>query len=322
MKASPKLSIGVPVYNADKYLEQAFRSLLDQTFGDFEMIVSDNASSDRTPEICQEYARQDRRIRYVRQPHNLGGGWNHNQVLNLAECEYFKWATHDDLHDPQFLERCVVALNENPKAVLAHPKTRIIDENGDFVENHNWELDTESPDVAKRFGELVLSYHHCYQIYGIIRRSVLHKTGPMGNYVHGDGVLLANLALYGPYVKIPETLFNSRRHTGQSSQTLPSRLSSRRWRLTRRTNGLPCTEWWDPRKKRKLTFPQWRQLSEYRKCVHHAPLNPWERAACYGVLGRWSARDYRRYFKDILIAGDQILDNVFAEIGQLASQRG
>jgi glycosyltransferase involved in cell wall biosynthesis len=322
MTARPRLSIGVPVYNAERFLEQALRSLSNQTFGDFEIIISDNASTDRTPEICQEHALKDRRIRYSRQPRNLGGGWNHNRVLELAECEYFKWATHDDLHDAQFLERCVSALDENPKAVLAHPKTRIIDENGEFVENYNWELGTDAADVAKRFGDLVLSYHHCYQIYGVIRRSVLQKTGPMGNYIHGDGVLLANLALYGPYVKIPEIMFNSRRHTGQSSQTLPSRLSSRRWRLTRRTNGLPCAEWWDPRKRRKLTFPQWRQLAEYSRCIHKAPLKTSQRAACYRVLARWSARDYRRYFKDVLIAGDQLLDNVFAETGQMVSQGG
>lgn len=309
------------MYNAERFLSCALDSLLAQTFGDFELIISDNASTDGTGEICRTYAARDRRIRLYRNDHNLGGGWNHNRVLELATAEYFKWATHDDICAPGFLEICVEALDRNPKAVLSHPKTQVIDDRGDWVENYDLDLDTESTNVGKRFYDLVMSRHQCYQIYGVIRRRVLEQTGPMGSFVHGDGILLAHIALFGPYHKIPEYLFYSRRHDGQSSKTLPSRLKTRRFRLTKRVNGLPCTEWWDPSMKRRLTFPQWKQSVEYCRCIRNSPLGMKDRAACYGVLAQWMARDHRRYVKDVLIAADQVLDNLFAARAAGAKQQ-
>jgi glycosyltransferase involved in cell wall biosynthesis len=302
----------MPVYNGERFLAEALESLLGQTFGDFELIISNNASTDGTEEICRAFEARDSRIFYCRSDRNLGGGWNHNRVLELAQAEYFKWASHDDLCAPTFLEACVGALDLDRTAVLSHPRTQFIDESGSYVGTYNLELDTESSVVSRRFQDLVMSYHQCYQIYGVIRRDILQKTGPMGNFVNGDGVLLAHIALFGTYHKIPEHLFRSRRHPGQSSRTPPSRLCPRRFRLTNRVNGMPCTEWWDPSKKRALTFPQWRQLREFSRCIRNSPLNLQDQASCYAVLAQWTARDRRRYVKDILIAVDQLIDNLFA----------
>lgn len=313
METCPRLSVGIPVYNAERFVEQGIRSILNQTYTDFELILSDNASTDRTAEICQDFAAQDRRIRFYRSETNKGGGWNHNRVLELAKGAYFKWQSNDDLCDPSMIEKCVGALDSDPRAVLAHPRTTIIDESGDVVEHYPLELRTDGPDVATRFSDLVMSYHQCYQIYGVIRRSVLEKTGPMGNFVHGDGILLANLALYGPYAKIPEYLFFSRRHSKQSSQTAPSRLKGRRLRLTSRVNGMPCTEWWNPAKRRALTFPQWRQLAEYVRMINRSPMGIDDRLRCHAVTVRWVARDRRRYVKDLVIAADQLLSNMQAK---------
>ena len=313
MSKKPRLSIGMPVYNAEQFLPFAIESILGQSYEDFELIISDNASTDGTEEICQSYAGKDTRIRYYREPRNMGGGWNHNRVLERATGDLFKWATHDDVCAPTFLETCIRALDADPSAVLSHPRTQVIDESGAVIEDYTLELQTDSRSTALRFYDLVMEYHQCYQIYGVFRRSVLEKTGPMGNFVHGDGILLAYAALFGPYVKIPEFLFFSRRHPGQSSKTLPSRIKTRRFRLTNRVNGMPCTEWWDPSKKRKLTFPQWRQLYEYHRCIDGASLSAKDRLACYRVLAQWMIRDRRRYVKDILIAADQIIDNVMAQ---------
>jgi glycosyltransferase involved in cell wall biosynthesis len=309
MTTSPRLSIGIPVYNAERFVEQGIQAILNQTFTDFELIVSDNCSTDRTPEICQDLAARDRRIRFYRSDRNNGGGWNHNRVLELATGVYFKWGSNDDLCHPSMIEKCIDALDRDPRAVLAHPRTTVVDENGNFIENYTLELRTDSPDPATRFYDLVVSYHQCYQIYGVIRRDVLERTGPMGNFVNGDGVLLANLALYGPYHKIPEYLFFSRRHGGQSSQTPPSRLRKRRLRLTNRVNGMPVTEWWDPHKRARLTFPQWRQTAEYVRMVNKAPLRLAERARCHAVTLQWVGKDRRRYAKDVVIAADQVLSN-------------
>ncbi|MEQ1887044.1 MAG: glycosyltransferase family 2 protein [Bryobacteraceae bacterium] len=322
MKSTPRLSIGMPVYNAERFVEHGLRSLLAQTFDDFEILLSDNASTDRTMEICRDYAAVDRRVRLSQNAFNRGGGWNHNHVLELATGEFFKWASNDDVCAPEFLEKCIAALDENPDAVLAHSGSQVIDDDGEFLESYTMELATDANDVVKRFFDLVMNYHQCYEIYGVIRSSALQKTGPMGNYVNGDGVLLAHLALYGPFAKVPGILFSSRRHTGQSSRTLPVRVrSQRRWRLTRKVNGLPSAEWWDPGQRRRITLPQWRQLAEYVRCVSHAPLDASARLGCYGVLAQWSSRDYRRYFKDLLIAGDQLLDNALAGFSETPTER-
>jgi glycosyltransferase involved in cell wall biosynthesis len=312
METLPRLSIGIPVYNGERFVEQGIRSILNQTFTEFELILSDNASTDRTAEICQDFAAQDRRIRYFRSDRNKGGGWNHNRVLELARGGYFKWQSHDDLCAPTMVEKCVEALDQDGGAVLAHPAATVIDEAGNFIENYTIELRTDSPDVATRFYDLVMIYHQCYQIYGVIRRSALEKTGAMGNFVNGDGVLLANLALYGHFRKIPEPLFFSRRHGGQSCQTAPSRLRTPRLRLTNGVNGMPCTEWWNPSKQRAVTFPQWRQLAEYARLVNRSSLPLGDRARCHGVTVKWVARDRRRYVKDLVIAADQLLSNIQA----------
>lgn len=310
MTRAPRLSIGVPVYNGGRFLSQCLESLLGQEFGDFELIISDNASTDDTFDICRGLAARDHRIRLYREIKNRGGGWNHNRVLELASAPYFKWASHDDVCERSLIAKCVRALDSNSTAVLAHPLTAIIDDSGQFVEKYALPLRTAAPEVSIRFHDLVMAYHQCYQIYGVIRRSALEKTGPMGNFVNGDGVLLANLALYGTFETIPEYLFFSRRHSGQSSQTLPTRLKSRKLRLTRRVNGMPATEWWNPDRRRSLTFPQWRQLIEYSRMVDRAPLPPEERARCRAVIQRWVLRDRRRYVKDIVIAADQLLCNL------------
>jgi glycosyltransferase involved in cell wall biosynthesis len=129
-RPSPRLSIGLPVYNGERLLPQAIECLLAQTFGDFEIVIGDNASTDRTREICQDYVRRDRRIRYVRHEHNLGAVANFNRVFELSPSHLFKWAAHDDLHRETYLESCVKLLDRNPDAILAHTGTAFVDEFG------------------------------------------------------------------------------------------------------------------------------------------------------------------------------------------------
>ena len=128
----PRVSIGLPVYNGEKFIREAIDSIFSQTFEDFELIISDNGSTDRTQQICQAYAAQDLRIRYYRNKKNIGAARNYNLVFELASGEYFKWAAHDDLCAPEYLERCVEILDRDPDVVLCYPKTSIIDEHGEF----------------------------------------------------------------------------------------------------------------------------------------------------------------------------------------------
>ena len=133
MSAAPRLSIGLPVYNAEEKLTETLEALLGQSYGDFELIISDNASTDSTADICHRYGKQDSRIRYIRQPRNIGRVPNHNFLVGQARGELFKWVAGDDLYARDLLKRCVDVLDENPQVVLAHAWEGVIDESGAVI---------------------------------------------------------------------------------------------------------------------------------------------------------------------------------------------
>lgn len=125
-KFSDRVSIGMPVYNGEKFLREALDSLLSQTYQNFELIISDNASTDETERICLEYAQKDSRIRYIRQLINNGPIANFQFVLDKAEGEYFMWAAHDDIWDSSFIEAGVDALLANTANVAAFGRVRYV----------------------------------------------------------------------------------------------------------------------------------------------------------------------------------------------------
>src|SRR5687767_9303189 len=123
MANEPRVSIGLPVFNGESHLALALDSVLAQTFGDFELVISDNGSTDSTRQICEDYAKRDARIRYLRSDENRGAAWNYNRVFERSRGAFFKWMAHDDLIAPQYLERCVEALDRAPATtVLAFPR--------------------------------------------------------------------------------------------------------------------------------------------------------------------------------------------------------
>jgi glycosyltransferase involved in cell wall biosynthesis len=310
MNSNPLLSIGLFVYNAEPFIAKSIQSLRSQTFRDFELIVSDNGSTDRTAEICQQLADRDPRIKLHRSEKNMGAGWNLRRVYFLATGKYFKWAAADDFLEPTFLQECIDALESDSSYVLAHSKTKVIDQHGKFIENYHWPMKTDSLDTVTRFREMLLNDHMCYQIFGVIRLEALHSLPPQGSYVNSDGVLLAQLSLIGRFYEAPEHLFISTRHSGQSSQTKPVRVKQPRFRLTNRYGTLPCPEWWDPAKTRTLSFPEFRQLKEYFLSVKRAPVTGSERLRSYALLLPWIKKHFRRMMKDLLIAADQVLYNL------------
>jgi glycosyltransferase involved in cell wall biosynthesis len=310
MTTPPLLSIGLFVFNGEAFLRATLDSILAQTFHDFELVISDNASTDGTQQICEEYAISDSRIRYFRADTNMGAGWNIRRVFSLATGKYFKWAACDDLYEPDFLSKCIEVLERDSSVVLAHARTRVIDERGAFLENYEWLMRSDSSDPVTRFKEMLLNDHMCYQIFGVIRREALLCIPPQGSYVNSDGVLLSQLCFLGRFHEDPGFLFISRRHDRQSSQTLPVRLKKRRLRLTNRYGTLPCPEWWDPHKSKSLEFPEWRQLREYYSSIMRAPIASQARLRCLTLLMPWIIRHFRRMMKDLLIAADQVLYNL------------
>ncbi len=310
-KNSPKLSIGLPVYNGEKFLAAALDSLLTQTFADFELIISDNASTDNTEAICRSYAAQDSRIRYYRNHTNLGCSSNFNRVLELAEGEYFKWAAYDDLHAPEFLSKCVAVLDHNPSFVLCHSQVYLIDEKGDFLQSYNIKLNTDSEKPHKRFHEL-LSKHLCYQMYGVIRTSVLRKVPPMGSYGTADGILLLRIGLLGAFYEIPEYLFFARSHPGQSlSMFFPTYRSLTEEKTRNNRGNLPdmyaYALWFGAANQGKLLFPHWRILWEYMVSIWLFPLSLYQRLRCHiSIYLQLQGTEYL-LLKDLLKAARIIL---------------
>jgi glycosyltransferase involved in cell wall biosynthesis len=231
---SPRLSIGLPVYNGERYLAEAFDCFLAQSFQDFEIIICDNASTDRTAEICRSYAQRDPRIRYYRNEKNLGAIPNFNRVFELSRSRFFKWAAHDDLYHPRYIETCIRILDENPDVILAHSKTAFVDDRGapfpvdpatgncidprtGVPETPDSPMIADSPVAILRFWQVLRYAIWGTHMFGIVRREMLQKTRLVANFSGGDRPMLAELALLGRFRCSNDVLYSKRFHGNASS---------------------------------------------------------------------------------------------------------
>lgn len=273
--AYSRVAIGLPVYNGEKYLVQTLDSILAQTFEDFDLVISDNASTDRTEEISRDYAGRDRRVRYHRNEKNLGAARNYNRVFELATAEYFKWAAHDDLMAPGYIERCVDVLDGEPNVVLCYPKTRIIDEEGKSKEDYFDNLHLDSLRAHERFRHVLFELTgECNAVFGLIRRETLRRTNLIGNFHSSDIVLLAELAMRGEFYEIGETLFFRRDHPDTSVRLHRSKQDR--------------AAWFDPEKAGRYSMPMWRWLIEFTKAVRRVPMDLTEKSRCYALVCKWA----------------------------------
>ena len=219
---SPRLSVGLPVFNGERVICEALDALLGQTFEDFELIVSDNGSTDGTSDACREYAARDTRVRYIRQPRNIGLVPNHIFVMEQARGEFFKWAAHDDLYARHLLERCVQALDEDPGVVLADSWSAMIDSNGIVIGTFEDRVVVDAPRTPDRFRSMLFDGWDDYT-YGVIRTRALRHMTKRGSYHFADRTLNAELALYGRFSLVPEWLYFRREHAGRPSLTVRDR---------------------------------------------------------------------------------------------------
>jgi hypothetical protein len=213
----PEISVGLPVFNGERYLDEAIQSILAQTITDLEVVICDNASTDRTEAICRSYAASDDRVRYVRNPSNIGANCNYNRVARLARGRYFKWMAADDRCLPNFLARARAVLEADPTVVAAIPEFCDIDEHGQMIGGYPYDLDLGSPAVVERFGHLMCTSQGQRLLYGLIRRPVLMRTGLLANFYGSDRPLLSELVLHGRVIVIPGVGWESREHPGRSS---------------------------------------------------------------------------------------------------------
>ncbi len=286
MKRDPELrhearcvTVGIPVFNGENYLAEAIASVLGQKNIDLELIIQDNASTDRTAAICRDFAAQDARVRYFRNPRNLGAAPNYNLAFSTARGTYFKWLAHDDRLTPDYLAATTAVLDARPDTVMCNSVVRYIDADGKFIGNYDSGLagaDRESP--SRRFAQMALSSHSCVDFFGVWRRSALQGSLLHGSFHGADRALLAQMALRGRFARVAQPLVEMREHGH---------------RYTRRQAG--ATErlaWHDASLRGRITLPTWRLYSEYVKAVRKEPLPFGERARCYGALARWWALNW------------------------------
>ena len=207
---TPRVFIGLPVYNGARFLTAALDSLLAQSYRDFTLLISDNASTDETPQICAEFVARDPRVRYVRQPTNIGAPRNWNFVAEEATGEYFKWATGNDLCAPDMLARCVAALDADPTAALSQGRTCLVDEDSGESKDYDSDLALLDARPSDRLRQLAIQMGLNNGQSGLIRLSMLRKTRLDRMYPDGDIALMAELALLGRFIVLPEVLLYRR----------------------------------------------------------------------------------------------------------------
>jgi glycosyltransferase involved in cell wall biosynthesis len=308
----PRVSIAVPVYNGESFLARTLDALLAQTLGDFELIITDNASTDRTGEICSSYAQRDPRIRYYRAQENRGVVRNFNWCIELARGQYFHWHAADDSCEPTFLEKCVAVLDADDSVVVAFARSRIIDEQDRTIRLNDYDVAADLPRPHERFAAFINLDHrrHCAQeVYGVIRTDALRSTGGYDKCVRTDSILLARLGLLGRFRAVDEPLFLNREHEDRSVRLVPGQRARTRSRLSKwlGVGPIPPPEFWDPSVAGKITFPEWRVLLEYIRSIRRAPLSAADRARCWAKLARFSVHHTKKLVRDALIGAELAL---------------
>ena len=288
-KGVPLVSIGLPVFNGQNYLSKSIDSILNQSFQDFELIISDNCSTDDTENICREYEKKSEKIRYYRQDVNLGASANFEFAFSKSRGKYFKWQAHDDICYQEFLQECVSRMEANPDSVLCQSDVAIIDEDGCRTNGYSHhDFGTTDPDPIKRFSGRLRS-EWIVEVFGLIRRDTLERTERLGPFASHDRCLLANLALLGPFLHVPRELYAFRNHPLQFSQAVPSN----------RAMG-----WFDPNRADWPELRRWTVIGHSIRYLNNVELGRWARLRGYGalVLAQFYRRSWRKLIKETALA--------------------
>jgi glycosyltransferase involved in cell wall biosynthesis len=292
----PLVNIGLPVYNGEQYLTEALNSLLAQTYAEFELIICDNASTDRTEEICRTYAVMDTRIRYIRNETNIGAARNYMHAFECSSAKYFRWATCDDLTGPEFLTRCVEVLDREPTVVLAYPKTKLMNENGEILSEYEDGLHLQSSKAGDRFTRLLQNLRLCNAIYGLMRTEVVKRIAPLGSYISSDICFLGELSLHGKFWEVPEFLFYRRIHPGAYSK---------------QKDFSRCLEFYNPQDRHHSALIKCRYYKEHFSFVKRSPI---------GVLEKIRLNFY--LLRVIIWDRDEIKNEISVVIRQTLSRVG
>ena len=276
MSAIPPVAIGLPVFNGERFLARTIESILVQDYGDFELVISDNGSTDATPEIARGFAARDGRVTYLRHEVNRGAAWNYDHLVAVTSAPLFKWAAHDDEIRPAWLGRCVAALEGAPDAALAYTRRVKIDADGNTIKvgrsrPKSFLSSTAAP--SERFRDVLVKTTSCIECFGVIRRAALIRTRLIQPFSAADRVLLAELALLGHFVEVPDELFLHREHEDRS--------------IRRHGSAAASAVWFSPQRGSRATLPTWRLGWEYGRAVRRAHLSGPERRQAYRGVAGW-----------------------------------
>ncbi|MCP3919680.1 MAG: glycosyltransferase family 2 protein [bacterium] len=291
----PRVSIGLPVYNYAQFVGNAIEGVLAQTFEDFELIICDNASTDRTGEICQRYAERDARIQYHRHPENIGAAANFNSTFEKSSGEYFKWLAADDGIEPGFLEKAVAVLDADPTVEIAcswyYNRDEARDETLPFDADHSLTSDHAYPRLRTLLERLPCPLA---SIWGLYRRDTLQQTELIRPIVGADTCLLVDLALKGRTHQIPEHLLFFRDHNEAYHYIR---------RKTDHREGRTEAAWFDPTNRARTYYPYWRRMREYMRSAWRCDAPRLERIRMVLYIPRNFARKYRSWMIAELFEG-------------------
>jgi glycosyltransferase involved in cell wall biosynthesis len=276
--------VGMPVHNGEKFVGAAIEAHLNQTFEDFEMIITDNASTDRSEEICRAYAEKDARIRYYRNPENLGASVNYRRCFELSTGQYFRWTPSDDLVSPNLLERAVDILDHDSSVFVAYARTKLIDGQGRIIGDFDEKLHLMHDLPSQRWKEAIRNMRLGNLHYGLSRSDTFRKTGLLRNYTGGDFPLIAEMSLYGKFCEISDAFFYRRLHEGASSAMIGAD---------------EVMAFYDPQKRKRLFLYNWVHLGAHLRSVARAPIPLAEKVRIYGFQARWVFWGRREYIGEL-----------------------
>lgn len=287
-RAEPRVGIGMPVYNGAQYIRQAIESHLAQTLGDFELVITDNQSTDGTEAICREYAALDRRVRYVRNEINLGGPGNFTRAFSHCRGVYHKWSTADDWWDPTFLAKAVEVLDRDAETILVYPRTVFVDDAGNETDRYEDMLHLRDERPSARFKKLYGTITLCQAHLGVIRREAMARTALMGSELASDIRFLAELSLYGMFYVLPEYLFYRRFHHTSSS-----------WDRTSMDRQIA---YYAPQRS-GFRFHTWRRYGHLLTAVARAPISTREKLRAARYLARLIRGQRSRLLRELAALG-------------------
>lgn len=299
----PLVSVGLPVYNGDNYIVGAIESIINQTYRNIELIISDNASTDNTESICRKYASLDNRVKYFRLNDNCGAIVNHNRVLDIAKGKYFQWICHDDECEQSYIQKCVDVLEGNPQIICCFSVIKFIDGKANVLRLSKNELSILDDDRSVRLKKFVNMQKTSVDIfcamYGLFRTEFIKKIGQLGTYIAGDQIYLLKMIFEGKLVQLKDPCLSRREHPATAFVALPKLPYYKKYRVAARWGESNCNP--------MFLLVNWKLMKMAFSYFYGYPMLMPEKIKCYKSLFELFVARWRRLLKELLTIPGQVI---------------